>query len=94
MKAKLWWTMAVALLAATPALARRDRPEPQQLPPVVDAVRPSLPPPEQVPPDARRVQNENRGRYFTTIEERRKLRRDINEAGRDIYRPERSEKRR
>lgn len=92
MSAKFWLALVMALLAATPALARRDRGE-QDSRPVQQAVPeqrlPIFPGQGLQPPaDPRRLQRDGRGRYFSP-EERRQLRRDINEAGRDIYRPER-----
>lgn len=85
----LWWVLATALLLAAEVSAQ-GMPGPRR-------ERGDRPPPQRMMPEARPTQFNADGdttqRQRMTPEERRQLRRDVHDAGRDLY-PERMRERR
>ncbi len=98
MNLRIWLGLAVALTMALPTVSRAERrdqerrseraAEPLRFPlPLRFVPAPPARDPRQVQPP-----NERPGGRYLSPEERRQLRRDINDAGREIYRRDRPER--
>lgn len=91
MDIRIWIGLATTLAALPMAALARDRGEPVR--PGQSVQRRDVPQmPAEAPPAVDRrmyrgdAGNDGRARYFASPEERQQLRRDINAAGRDLYR--------
>jgi hypothetical protein len=98
MNLRIWLGLAVALTLTLPTVARAERRDqerhgervaaPLRVPiPLRFVPLPPAPDPRQIQPP-----NERPGGRYLSPEERRQLRRDINDAGREIYRRDRPER--